>query len=193
MTTPRILRPALVLVLAASFLAAGCAEETDQEPLDLDTAAVDTAEQVEQTAMADLAPTEGNETRGAVTFSSVNGAVRVEADIQNLAPGPHGFHIHEFGDCSAPDASSAGGHFNPTDSPHGAPTDAERHVGDLGNIEAGSDSTATYSRVDSVLTLSGPNSIVGKAVVVHAGEDDLTSQPSGDAGARLACGVIETD
>lgn len=144
-------------------------------------------------AVATLEPTEGNDVRGRVTFTATDGGVRVVADLEGLDAGMHGFHVHEFGDCSAPDASSAGDHFAPQGSPHGSPDDpaAERHVGDLGNIEAGADGTARYDRTDTVLTLSGPNSIVGKAVVVHAGQDDLASQPSGDSGNRLACGVIE--
>lgn len=190
-------RYACALVLACSFMLVGC-EGGQQDVMDADT--TDTAgtamgdmDRMQQTAIAELSPTEGNNASGTVTFTSLNGTVRVEADIEHLAPGQHGFHIHENGDCSASDASSAGGHFNPTGAPHGAPTDAERHAGDLGNIEAGSDSTASHSAVDSVITLSGVNSIVGKAVVIHAGEDDLSSQPSGDAGDRLACGVIESE
>lgn len=140
--------------------------------------------------IAVLHPTEGNKASGTVTFEKTGEGVKVTADLKGLSEGKHGFHIHEFGDCSAIDGGSAGGHFNPTNKNHGAPEDAERHIGDLGNIEAGADGMASYSRVDSVLTLSGENSILGRAVIVHAGEDDLTSQPTGDAGARAACGVI---
>lgn len=195
--TARLSRIIFALVFASSVLFVGCGDsQQDLEPMDADTVGTgmgDDMTQMDQTATAELSPTEGNNVSGTVTFTSLNGAVRVEADIEHLAPGSHGFHIHETGDCSAPDASSAGGHFNPEGAPHGAPTDSVRHVGDLGNIESGADSTATYSRVDSVLTLSGANSIIDRAVVVHEGEDDLTSQPSGDAGARVACGVIESD
>ena len=144
-------------------------------------------------AVATLSPTEGNDVSGQVTFSETEDGVLVVAEVTGLAEGMHGFHVHETGDCSAPDASSAGDHFNPTDAPHGAPDAAasERHVGDLGNLEAGADGTARYERTDMVLTLGGPSSIMGKAVIVHAGQDDFSSQPSGDAGNRLACGVIE--
>jgi Cu-Zn family superoxide dismutase len=115
------------------------------------------------------------------------------ADLEGLEPGLHGFHIHEVGDCSAPDASSAGGHFNPDNTPHGTPENppAQRHVGDLGNLEADAEGKAHYERVDQMLPLRGPNSIVGKSVIVHAQADDLSSQPSGSAGPRLACGVIQ--
>lgn len=166
----------------------GAALDTTQTPL-----GVNDGEAAAVEAMAVLEPTEGNETRGQVTFTQTDEGVRVVAEISGLTGDRHGFHVHEFGDCSAPDASSAGGHFNPTGAPHGAPdaSAAQRHIGDLGNIEAGADGSARYERVDEVLQLSGPNSIVGKAVIVHAGEDDLTTQPTGDAGSRLACGVIE--
>jgi Cu-Zn family superoxide dismutase len=144
-------------------------------------------------AVAELKPTEGNNVTGKVTFISQNGALRVVADIEGLAPGKHGFHIHEIGDCSAPDASSAGGHFNPGKAPHGAPENppAQRHAGDLGNLEANADGKAHYEMLDQVLALGGPNSIVGKSVIVHAQPDDLSTQPVGNAGPRLACGVIQ--
>src|SRR5690606_13685745 len=147
----------------------------------------------EQTAIARLQPTPGNNVLGRLRFTSINDAVRGEGEITGLPPGSHGFHVHEFGDCSAPDASSAGGHCNPTGQHHGPPDDSLRHGGDLGNIDAGQDSTASVNIADSILALSGPNSIGGKAVVVHADADDLESQPSRNAGARLACGVIETE
>jgi Cu-Zn family superoxide dismutase len=144
-------------------------------------------------AQANLKPTAGNEAGGTIRFEQTTKGVRVVADMKGLSPGKHGFHVHEKGDCSAPDAKSAGGHFAPGETPHGAPENppAKRHAGDLGNIEAGKDGKAYYSRVDSVLQLSGPDSIIGKAVVVHAGPDDLSSQPAGNSGARVACGVIE--
>ena len=95
-----------------------------------------------------------------------------------------------MGDCSAADGTSTGGHFNPENKNHGGPTDAERHVGDMGNIEAAADGTAHLELSDSLLAFSGKHSIIGRAIIVHAGEDDLTSQPTGAAGARVACGVI---
>ncbi len=141
-------------------------------------------------AVAVLYPTEGNQVAGVVHFTQTAEGIRIEATVSGLTPGRHGFHIHEWGDCSAPDATSAGGHFNPTNQPHAAPDSPARHVGDLGNLEAGDDGMASYSRVDTVVAFSGPRSIIGRAVVVHAAEDDLSSQPTGNAGGRLACGVI---
>ncbi len=142
-------------------------------------------------AVAELQPTTGNEASGTVEFFTVSEGVRIVAQLQGLTA-RHGFHVHEFGDCSDPDAESAGEHFNPHGTPHGGPDDPphERHLGDLGNIEADADGRGFYDQIDHVITLEGPDSILGRSVVVHAQEDDLTSQPSGDAGDRIACGVI---
>lgn len=141
-------------------------------------------------AVVVLHPTEGNHVSGIVTFIKVAEGIQIVADVEGLAPGKHGFHIHEYGDCSASDGTSAGGHFNPEDVRHGAPTDMERHVGDLGNLEANAEGKARYERIDNQITFSGSHSIIGLAVVIHAGEDDFVSQPTGNAGARVACGVI---
>ncbi|MDY0038784.1 MAG: superoxide dismutase family protein [Desulforhabdus sp.] len=141
-------------------------------------------------AVAVLHPTEGNNVKGTVIFTKVQEGVKVVADIDGLTPGKHGFHLHEYGDCAAPDATSAGGHFNPGNKPHGAPTSKERHAGDLGNVIANDQGKAHYEWIDPVVSLTGPHSIIGRAVVVHADEDDLTSQPTGNAGSRLACGII---
>jgi Cu-Zn family superoxide dismutase len=142
-------------------------------------------------AEAVLQPTQGNSTSGRVEFTKGPDGVTVSAQLQGLKPGPHGFHVHEKGDCSAPDASSAGGHFNPTTMPHAGPDAAKRHDGDLGNVTADAAGKAEMRHVDRQLELSGDRSIVGHALVVHAEADDLTSQPSGNAGARVACGVIQ--
>lgn len=141
-------------------------------------------------AVAVLRPTKGNSVRGIVTFTKDKGGIRVVADLEGLTPGNHGFHIHEYGDCSAPDGTSAGGHFNPEGKPHGAPTSKNRHVGDLGNITANAEGKAHYDWTDPVISFAGTRSVVGRAIIVHAGEDDLKSQPTGNAGPRIACGVI---
>ncbi len=141
-------------------------------------------------AIAALHPTEGNKVHGLVTFTRDGDKVKVVADFEGLAPGKHGFHIHEWGDCSSKDGAAAGGHYNPASKPHGAPDSAQRHVGDLGNIDVGQDGKAHIEHSDSVLKLDGPASIVGRGVIVHAKADDLKTQPTGDAGGRLACGVI---
>jgi Cu-Zn family superoxide dismutase len=141
-------------------------------------------------AVATLSPTQGNNVSGVVTFTKVDGGVKIVADVSGLTPGQHGFHIHEFGDCSAPDAASAGGHFNPMHRQHGGPDSEMRHAGDFGNLDADASGKAHYERLDKVISLDGPESIIGHAVIVHAKADDLKSQPSGNAGARVACGVI---
>lgn len=141
-------------------------------------------------AVAVLHPTAGSKTVGVVTFTQVIGGIRVVARIEGLTPGEHGFHIHEFGDCSAANGSSAGGHFNPAGCEHGAPESSPRHAGDLGNLTANEQGVAIYDRVDQALAFDGQNSIIGRGLIVHEKADDLKSQPTGAAGARVACGVI---
>lgn len=141
-------------------------------------------------ASAKLAATEGNEAAGSVSFEQGPTGVKVTGKITGLAAGKHGFHVHENGDCSAPDATSAGGHFNPEGVKHGAPDAGKHHVGDMGNIMANDQGIAIVDENFDFLSLEGDNSIIGKAVVVHGGADDLESQPSGAAGPRVACGVI---
>lgn len=141
-------------------------------------------------AVAVLRATPGSTVEGTVSFAAAAGGVAVKATLKGLAPGTHGFHVHEFGDCTAPDATSAGGHFNPRGNPHGAPTDAMRHAGDLGNVQAAADGTASLEWTDPAMTLDGPDGVVGHAVIVHANPDDLKTQPTGNAGGRVACGVI---
>jgi Cu-Zn family superoxide dismutase len=169
------MKPVLI-ALATAALLVGCATNENEGG---------------QTAVAQLNPTKGNNVTGTVTFTKVKDGVRVVADVNGLTPGPHGFHIHEKGDCSAPDASSAGGHFNPTAMPHGAPEASMRHVGDFGNLVADASGKARLERIDQHLTFQGPNSIIGRAMIVHEKRDDLKTQPSGDAGPRVACGVIQ--
>jgi Cu-Zn family superoxide dismutase len=142
-------------------------------------------------AICVLTPTEGNDVQGTVTFTQQADGVLVEGHIMGLAPeSKHGFHIHEFGDISKSDGTSAGGHFNPGGHEHGAPAAEKRHAGDLGNIEVDKNGHAMYSRVDKVIELNGPNCILGRGLIIHAGTDDLKTQPTGDAGARVAMGVI---
>lgn len=141
-------------------------------------------------AVAVVFPAKDKNVKGVITFTQTEKGVKVVAHLEGLAPGRHGFHVHEFGDCSAPDFTSAGGHFNPTQMSHGAPTDEARHSGDLGNIVADEKGMATLEWVDPMMQLSGPNSIIGRAVIVHTKEDDLKTQPTGNAGAREGCGVI---
>ncbi len=171
-----MVRGMLVLALVMGVAVVGCARKSGETQTGK--------------AMAVMNPTQGSKVSGVVSFAKEGRGVRVIADVQGLAPGPHGFHIHEFGDCSSPDAASAGGHFNPTDMPHGAQNTEKRHVGDLGNIDADKNSHARLEITDGNLALEGPNSIIGRSIVVHAQADDFKSQPTGNSGARVACGVI---
>jgi Cu-Zn family superoxide dismutase len=132
----------------------------------------------------------GSEVTGTITFTKSGDDVQVVGDITGLKPGKHGFHLHDKGDCSAADAASAGPHFNPGQHKHGGPTTTERHEGDLGNIEADASGKA-HIDWKGKMSLSGAESIIGKSVVVHEKEDDLKTDPSGNSGARQACGVIE--
>lgn len=141
-------------------------------------------------ASAELAPTQGNTASGDVRFSKQGDKVLIEAEFAGLTPGLHGFHVHEKGDCSAPDGSSAGAHFNPTGAPHGGPTSAAHHLGDLPMLAADEKGRAKLRMALASLALDGPNSIIGKALIVHAQADDFQTQPTGNSGARVACGVI---
>lgn len=142
-------------------------------------------------ATASLQPTQGNKTFGEATFEQVGAdRVRVVVFAQNLKPNSeHGFHIHEKGDCSAPDATSAGGHFNPTGKTHGQP--GSGHAGDLPMLKAAKNGRAKLDvTLEGVTLTPGPTSLVGRGLVIHAQPDDFKTQPAGNSGARVACGVI---
>jgi Cu-Zn family superoxide dismutase len=144
------------------------------------------------TAVAVLHPTKGNQASGVVHFQTVgDGKVRVTATVEGLAPNSvHAIHIHEFGDCTAADATSAGGHYNPESHPHALPDKRERHAGDLGNLQADAQGKATLDLTVDNITINGSkNPIVGYAVIVHEKMDD-GSQPVGNAGSRISCGAI---
>ena len=141
-------------------------------------------------AIAVVTPTKGNSVHGVVTFEQVEKGVRVVAKLTGLKPGKHGFHIHEFGDISSDDGSSAGGHFNPMGMPHSMPMSEKRHEGDMGNIEVDSDGNVHLDYIDHAMKLNGPYSIIGHAVIIHEKEDDFKTQPTGNAGARIGYGVI---
>jgi Cu-Zn family superoxide dismutase len=145
-----------------------------------------------QTATATIAPTAGNTAKGTVTFTQKGDNVTVTARLSGLAPGGHGFHVHEKGDCSAPDATSAGGHFNPTGKQHGAPDAADHHAGDMPMLQADASGNATLTTDIAGLNIGGGSAdIVGKSVVVHKDPDDYKTQPAGNSGARIGCGVIQ--
>jgi Cu-Zn family superoxide dismutase len=170
MTLARTCRSITVVALIA-----GCATMTASTPK----------------AKAMLAPTAGNRAAGTVAFSPNGERIRVLATVTGLAPGAHGFHIHEKGDCSAPDAASAGGHFNPANKAHGNPAAGEHHAGDMPVLEADAAGSATLDvTLDGIAFGTGANGIIGRSVVVHKDPDDYRTLPAGNSGARIACGVI---
>lgn len=144
------------------------------------------------TAKAALAPTNGNSASGTVTFSKQSNAVRVEGEVRGLKPNAeHGFHIHEKGDCYSGDGMSTGGHFNPTAQPHGAHSHGQHHAGDLVSLQADGNGVARFSYTSSTITVGeGPTDIIGRGLIVHRDADDYRTQPTGNAGPRIACAVI---
>jgi Cu-Zn family superoxide dismutase len=144
-------------------------------------------------ATAQLQPTQGNKTFGEATFEQVGDKVRVVVFVEGLKPGQeHGLHIHEAGDCSSGDGMSTKGHFNPFGKPHGHPGGAERHAGDLPALKANKEGRANVQvDLDLITVTPGPASIIARGLIVHAAPDDYKTQPTGNAGARIACGVIQ--
>lgn len=141
-------------------------------------------------ANASLAARSGSTVTGSAVLSEVGGKLHLEARVSGLTPGEHGFHVHEVGDCSAPDAVSAKGHFNPAGKTHGSLDGDEHHGGDMPNLVANAQGEAVYRADLKGLSLSGPNGVVGRSLVIHADPDDYKSQPAGNSGKRVACGVI---
>ena len=175
------LAAAFALVAGAALVTAGCGSTSAQAP------------SAGAQAKATIEPRSGSNVGGWATFTDRStGGVAVVVHIENAPPGTHGLHVHEKGDCSAPDASSAGAHFNPGGDPHAGPTETHRHAGDLGNITIEANGTGHLELVTDLLTVKpGPNSVVGKAVIFHEKADDLKTQPTGNAGGRLGCGVVQ--
>jgi Cu-Zn family superoxide dismutase len=141
-------------------------------------------------ASASLMASSGSTVSGSVSFTEIDGKMRIEAQVAGLTPGEHGFHVHEIGDCSAADASSAKGHFNPAGKTHGHHGSEEHHGGDMPNLIANAQGEARYSAEVKGLSLNGTTGVLGRSVVIHADPDDYKSQPAGNSGKRIACGVI---
>jgi Cu-Zn family superoxide dismutase len=171
------MKKSLLTVVCGALLVAGCAGMEEEK---------------EVSAVALLQPRSGSTVSGHLKFTQIGDLVRVTGEITGHTKGPKGFHIHEKGDCSAADAMSTAGHFNPHKSKHGGPYDPVKHVGDLGNIVFNADGVAkvNFTVGDIQVSKEGPNGIIGRAVIVHATNDDLKTDPTGNAGGRVACGVI---
>jgi Cu-Zn family superoxide dismutase len=178
-----------------SFLAVAIAAALQMFSMGVSAAESPSASQAApKAATAELKATPGNGISGTLTLKQEGEGVRVTGSVKGLEPGStHGFHVHEKGDCSAPDASSAGGHYNPSAQPHGDPKGAQHHLGDMSNIVADASGAAKVDAVLSGTTLrsGAANDLVGKAVIVHGGADDYKSQPAGNSGPRIACAIIK--
>jgi len=165
----------LIPLAALAAIVAACTTMTAQGPA----------------AVATLEPTKGNTAGGKVTFTQKGDKVVVFASVSGLSPGQHGFHVHEKGDCSSGDGMSAGGHFNPFNKAHGNPAAPDHHAGDMPMLVADATGTATLTvELDPMTVGGGAGDIVGRAVIVHRDPDDYKTQPTGNSGARVACGVI---
>ena len=143
-------------------------------------------------ATASLRPTAGNNAGGTVRFTQTGDQVVVSGEVRGLKPGAtHGFHVHEKGDCSSADGTSAGGHFNPESKPHGQHGQGTHHAGDLPSLKADANGVAVFSfESRSIRVGSGATDVIGRGLIVHRDPDDFTTQPTGNAGPRLACAVI---
>lgn len=185
------------LVCIALFFVLSSCNSGSKQADETEDATSDQQEQQseERTAKATMEPASGSNVTGEVTFTErENGKVRIEVKVENLTPGEHAVHLHENGDCSAADASSAGGHWNPTMKPHGKRGDGTAfHKGDIDNMKVGDDGKGSLTMTIEGWSIGGADStnIIGKSVIIHEKADDFTSQPSGNAGGRISCGVIK--
>lgn len=198
-------------MIACGAMVIGCEqprqESPDQSPATVPSAYTAPAHHMhgmmaaDKTAIAHILPSRAAATQpanngvsGTVTFTDLGeGKVKIVADIVGLQPNTeHGFHIHEKGDLSAADLMSTGGHYNPDHHPHGGPSTSPVHAGDFGNLRSDANGNAHFELTVDDLSIGGAkNDILGRAVIIHAKPDDLKSQPAGNAGARVAGGIIE--
>ena len=178
-----------VMMIAMGTCAMGQATQPTRQPATRQSAAT---KQEAKNAIAVLQPLGNSNVHGTVRFTQEADGVRIVADVEGLPPNTtRGFHIHEYGDCSSPDGTSAGGHYNPEQVPHAGPDASRHHAGDMGNIKSDDTGHAKLDMVMHGITINGAgNPIAGRSIVLHAEADDLKSQPTGNAGARVACGVI---
>ncbi|CAF3843574.1 unnamed protein product [Rotaria sp. Silwood1] len=143
------------------------------------------------TAIAVISGNTSSGITGVIRFTRLKKGIRITGELYGLTPGKHGFHIHEKGLCEAPDFSTAGGHFNPEAMKHGSMHSETRHTGDFGNIVADDYGVAKFSFIDYSISFKGKNSVIGRSAMIHDKEDDLKTDPSGNSGNRIGCGVIQ--
>lgn len=207
LNTPWICIPSLLLALACASSReepAASPEAPSPEALsatsgseaavgEVSAEAAPTGSESARTVEVTLESKSGSSLAGNATLTETAEGVKVELTVQNVKPGEHGAHVHEKGDCSAPDGTSAGEHFNPTSHPHSLPTSNSRHLGDLGNIAVAADGSGKIEVLATGANLKegDPNSFLGKAIIVHEKKDD-GGQPSGNSGGRIGCGVIKS-
>ncbi len=185
----------LIFTCVAVVLLVGCGERNQPESPAAPAVPAESAPPAPPSAgaSAQLAPTQGNTATGSLAITASQNTVHLSGSVQGLAPDAEfGFHIHEKGDCSAPDASSAGAHFNPSNAQHGNPAGETHHAGDMLNAKSDAQGVARIEVDVTGVSLGGgqPDDVLGKAVVMHEKPDDYATQPSGNSGARIACGVI---
>lgn len=184
----------LLLLAPFAVLVACSSAEAPPPPVAPPAPAAAVIEAAPATAEATLAGASGSKVAGTLLFTASSAGVTLAGEISGLAPNTeHGFHVHEIGDCSAPDAKSAGDHFNPDHAAHGAPDSSAKHLGDIPNIQSDASGHVAVNATIAAATLrdGGPNDLVGRAVIVHAKKDDYKTQPSGNSGDRIACGVVK--
>jgi Cu-Zn family superoxide dismutase len=176
----------ILAALAVAFVGANRIDAWAKEK-----SAKNKAAPAEPTATAPLEAKSGSTVTGTANFTQKGKEVTVVVNVDKAPPGKHAVHIHDKGDCSSPDGKSAGDHWNPTTDQHGAWTAEHHHMGDIGNMDVGPDGKGTITlTTDKWAIGAGANSVVGHAIIVHGGVDDFKTQPTGNAGPRIACGVI---
>ena len=177
----------VVVSLAMLVLLVGCAAEQESET----AAAADEDTQLQ--AVAEIGPANDSAVQGRATFAAAEDSVTLLIEVEGAQPGLHAVHIHELGDCSAADATSAGGHWNPMQAAHGRWDHDPHHLGDIGNLMVADDGSGTLQMTSRLWSIGTGelNDVVGKAIIMHVSSDDFSTQPTGGAGSRIACGVIQ--
>lgn len=173
----------------------GCGGEARPPVEPVATSAPQGAAETYRRAVAYIDPLGDSGVDGTAMFVLEKGQITLQLDVSGMPPGPHAVHLHEHGDCSAPDGSSAGAHWNPSDHAHGRWGEGAHHLGDIGNVEIDADGTGSYSMTTDRWELGTGSAIdiIGRSVIIHAAPDDFATQPTGAAGGRIGCGVVELD
>jgi Cu-Zn family superoxide dismutase len=173
----------------------GCGGEAPPTVEPVATALPPAATETHRRATAYIDPLGDSGVEGSAIFVLEDGKITLQLDVSGMPPGPHAVHLHEHGDCSAPDGSSAGAHWNPSDEAHGRWGAEAHHLGDIGNIEIAPDGRGSYALTTDrwEMGTGSANDIVGRSVIIHAAPDDFATQPTGAAGGRIGCGVVQLD